>query len=44
MSRQAPIGSERIDKMTWYYRGGFENPRCWRRMIDGTWHYYYRRD
>jgi len=37
-------GSERISKQVFYARGGFSNPRCWRRMKGGTWQYYYRQD
>lgn len=38
------IGSERITKKVWYQCGGFSNSRCWRRMVGGAWHYYYRHD
>jgi hypothetical protein len=38
------LGSERVSKRSWYNRGGFSNPRCWRRMVSGGWHYFYRHD
>jgi hypothetical protein len=39
------IGSERVSKSTWYNRGGFSNPRCWRRQpLNGSWKYFYRYD
>ena len=37
-------GSEEVYKRDWYGRGGFANPRCWRRMVGGVWEYYYRHD
>ena len=39
------MGSERICKELWYKRGGFSNPRCWRRQQrSGGWQYWYRHD
>ena len=38
------LGSERVTKRNWYLYGGFANPRCWRRMVGGAWHYFYRWD
>ena len=34
------IGSMRVSKKTWYLNGGFRNPKCLRRMVNGAWHYY----
>jgi len=37
------IGSTKISKREWYRRGGFSNPRCWRRQQKNRgWEYFYR--
>lgn len=37
--------SKRITKKEWYARGGFKNPRCWRRQAkNGAWRYFYATD
>ena len=37
-------GSMRVTKREWYTRGGFKNPRCWRRQTGWAWNYYFRWD
>jgi hypothetical protein len=33
-------GYTRLRKRDWYVQGGFSNPRLFRRMRGGVWHYY----